>query len=96
MCSRISRETSNAICEAIGLERLSSSDLAERLGTKHRSGGGAVDSPKKAPWMRSIIGRLTPANEFDSFTSRILEIWVGAVAGSDHGKQVVSDFTSGS
>lgn len=94
MCSKMSSETSLAVCEAIGFERLPTSQLAERLGTKHRAGGKAIDRPKKAPWMRAVIGRVTPASELDSFTSGILETWVGAVAGSDHGAQVVSKFIS--
>lgn len=92
MCVGLSDETKENICEEISLPRGNAPRLAERLGTIHRTGGRATNSPMKAPWIRSRIGRATPPAELGDFASSVLATWIAGASSLDHGREVVRRF----
>ena len=84
MCSELSPESAAALCEDLQIpDALPASDLAERLGTKHRPGGTAINKSRKHPWMRGVIAAGTPATEFSAFTLEVLKLWLKGAAADD-------------
>ena len=94
MCASLDDDAAHLLCGALGLEPMTAMQLAERLGTKHRSGGKAVDSAKKSPWMRGIIGRETPADQVDPFALGVTERWISGASSTSAAKHLLKDFVS--
>lgn len=57
MTSRLSNATATSLGTAVSLSASTAMEMAERLGTKHRVGGKAVEGPNKKPWIRRHIGQ---------------------------------------
>ncbi len=94
MCAKLTDDTKAQICREIDLADLNPSSLSKRLGTKHRPGGKAINSPKKEPWIRTRIGQTTPPGELDQFVSKVLTAWVAGASNRRHGERVLQRFLS--
>lgn len=84
MTASLSAQTVDQLASDLALPAATRTELAERLGTKHRPGGKSVDSPNKKAWVRRWVARVTPADELDEFVLTVLERWL-AGAGDDKG-----------
>lgn len=95
MTSRLSNATATSLGTAVSLSASTAMEMAERLGTKHRVGGKAVEGPNKKPWIRRHIGQEVPATELDEFVIGVLERWLTGAGDSKAARLAIAAFKSG-
>ncbi len=94
MCSSLTDVTAGRIGDALDLGSISAELLSERLGTKHRRSGKAIDGARKYPWMRGTIGRMTPEGEVSEFVLAVLTSWVAGASSASRAKALVKSFAA--
>lgn len=94
MTARLSDQTAVALGESVGLSVTTAGSLAERLGTKHRASGKAIDDPNKKAWVRRRIGQEVPAAEIDDFVVGVLERWLAGASDTKTARAAVASFRS--
>ena len=94
MCANMESGTVSLISNDLGITAKNGAELAARLGTKSRVAGKAVTDSSKAPWMRGVIGRLTPQAELSQFVQRVLTLWMSGASGAPAARRAVKAFVS--
>lgn len=92
MTSAMADETARIIGRAVAIPVSGAAELGERLGTKHRSGGRAVDGANKKAWVRRHIGQEVPAAEIDDFVVGVLEAWLAGAGDPPTAKAAIDAF----